>query len=48
MLYDVDTKSIELTQWIKHHKEIAIGLTTFDRKATTCYSRLMIKVRLQH
>ncbi len=40
--------SIELIRWIEHQKQIAVGLTTHDKKATTCYFELMIKVCLQH
>jgi hypothetical protein len=40
--------SIELTQWTEHQKQITTWLTTLDRKTTTCYSKLVIEVCLQH
>jgi hypothetical protein len=40
--------SIELTRWTEHQNRIAAGLVTLDRKVTTCYSRLVIEVCLQH
>jgi hypothetical protein len=40
--------SIELTRWIEHQKYITTGLTSLDRKTTTCYSRYVTKVCLRH
>jgi hypothetical protein len=40
--------SIELIWWIEHQKLVTIGLITPDRKAATCNSRLVIKVRLRY
>jgi hypothetical protein len=40
--------SIKLTWWTKHQKQIATGLTTRNKKATTCYYGPIIKVRLWH
>jgi hypothetical protein len=38
--------SIVLTQWTEHQKQIVVGLVTYDKKATTCYFRKIIKVCL--
>jgi hypothetical protein len=34
--------------WIKHQKRITTGLEAPDKKAITCYSRLVIKVCLRN
>jgi hypothetical protein len=44
MLHYVDTDVYKTTRWIEHQKSIAIGMVVFNKKATTCYSGLMIEV----
>jgi hypothetical protein len=39
--------SIELTWWIKHQKQIVARLVALNKKATTCYFGLVIKVYLR-
>ncbi len=39
---------IELTRWTKYQKQITARLVVPNKKVTTCYSKPIIKVCLQH
>jgi hypothetical protein len=39
--------SIELTQWMKHHKQTIARLTMLNKKAITCYFGPVIKICLR-